>query len=140
MNMHALANPSLTEMLVTFKPQIEAALEYAGNHHNFDSVVARVLTGQARFYVNGDSFVITELQHYPQHSIVNVWLAGGNIEEIIDLTEPVARDHAIILNYRLVTLSFTGRPGFARALKAHGWRTTHVRMETLVAFDAEGSD
>ncbi len=124
--MKDLAPPeSVTEHLLRYKPQIEAALSYADNSYSFDQIVAGVLTGRLHFYPLGSAFLITEIQKYPNWSAYHIFLAGGDFKEIIAF-QPDMLENAKALGCAKLTM--TGRRGFERRLTPHGWDATHVRM------------
>jgi hypothetical protein len=105
------------------KPHIDAALEHTHSGdgrvtHTFQDIVEGVTRGQYQFWPGERSCMVTELIIYPQRKGVNVFLAGGDLDEILemekDLTEwakIIGADH----------LSLTGRTGWTRALKEAGW-------------------
>lgn len=122
--------PCLTEVLVAYRPMIEAALRYGGFDHTFDDVASRVLSGKAYFFCNETACAVCEVVRFSQASSFHVWLAGGTLEGVLALT-PEAEEVAKQLNCNRLTL--TGRKGFARALQPHGWNHTHVTMERAVS-------
>ncbi len=117
---------SLTETILRYKPQIEAALSFAGHSHSFDQIVSSVLTGKLHFYPLENSFVIMEHRQFGNWSSYHCFLAGGVFEEINALTD-IAADNARKLGATKMTL--LGRRGFERRLKPHGWNATHVLLE-----------
>lgn len=117
--------PSLTEHLIRYKPQIEAALKHADNSYTFDQIVHGVLSGKLRFFPNGDSFALMEIHTYPNWRSFHCFLAGGKLSEILEL-QPLMLEHGKELGCKRLTL--TGRRGFGRVLKKHGWELSHVQM------------
>ena len=117
---------SLTEMLLRYKDGIEAALKYSGYSHSFDDIVGAVVLGRAHFYpLSDDSFAIMEVKTYPQYKEYHCFLAGGNLDDLVAAQDMIG-ENGIALGCS--DLSIMGRRGFARALKRHGWKETHVRM------------
>ncbi len=117
---------SITEVMLRYKPEIEAALAYADHSHSFDQIVHAVLSGKLHFYPLESSFVIMEHRQYPNWSSYHCFLAGGRFDEINALTV-TASENARKLGASKLTL--TGRKGVARILPKHGWKLTHVLME-----------
>lgn len=118
-------NPSLTGLLLCWQRQIESALAHGCMDHTFDDVVQRVLNKQAFFYCNADAFAIMEPITYSRSTVYHCWLAGGTLAGVLELEEHAARDARAMGCNRL---TLTGRKGFARALKDHGWKEAHVTM------------
>jgi len=118
---------TLTETLIRYKRGIEAALRHGEHSHSFDDIVRGVLTGQLHFYPLTDtSFAIMERQEYPNLSVYHCFLAGGDLADLV-AAQGMISDNGGKLGCTKLTMM--GRRGFARALPAHGWRETHVRME-----------
>jgi len=113
---HKLA--SLASDLLKYRLDIENALMYARNSHSFDDIVDLVVTGRVHFYPLDHSFVLMEVQNYPQHKVYHVFLAGGQMPEIIK-THTKLLENARSLDCKYV--SICGRKGWERALSAEGW-------------------
>ncbi len=117
---------SLTETVLRYKPQIEAALSHADFSHSFDQITCAILSGKLHFYPLENSFVIMELRKFGNWSSYHCFLAGGSFEEINALTETAAENGRKL---GAVKLTLTGRRGFERKLKKYGWEATHVMLQ-----------
>ena len=82
---------SLTEELVRCRVWIENALAYSGDTHTFDDVSRNVLQGTHHLWPLENSCAVTEFVLYPQTKHFHVWLAGGTLNEILQLNEPFAK-------------------------------------------------
>ncbi len=104
---------------------IDEALHYAAGTHNIDSVTDLVLRGDAVFWDLGDSFMITEVVNYPTARHFHIFLAGGNLETLVNMHGDVIK---LAKALQCDKLTIAGRPGWARALKAHGWNPHLVTL------------
>ena len=105
------------------RKHIDAALEYAQHSHTFDDVVAMVMHGQLRLWSLPNSVMLTEILTYPRYKTYHIFLGGGELQEILAMhpqIEAAAREAGCS------KLSVTGRHGWQKPLKAHGWVPAHV--------------
>lgn len=96
------------------KRYIEDALEYAGGSHSIDDVRDFVLAGKAQFHPLPISCIITEIVDYPQKSMCRIWLAGGNLEELMQAEKSIAHWAKSI---GCDGMEIVGRKGWSRQLK-----------------------
>lgn len=116
---------TLASGLRKHRDRIAKTLEYADGTHTFDDVCLSVMQGKCRFWDLGESFLITEIIDFPQMRVYHIWLAGGDLADLIAMhpeVQQVARDAGC------TRLTINGRSGWLRALKAHGWRDTFVAL------------
>ena len=128
--MHSVPTPPLTQTirqlvddLDRHRHHIEAAMEYGQNSHTFDDITAMVLHGQLRLWSLPNSVMLTEIITYPRYKVYHIFLGGGDLQEILAMhpqIEQAAREAGC------VRLSVTGRHGWAKALKPHGWEPVHM--------------
>jgi hypothetical protein len=98
-----------------YRAQLEAALVYSGGTHTADDVIEMCEAGRLQHWLGPSSVIVTEILHYPQHSVCNVFLAGGNLAEIEAMTpgiEEWARAQGC------ARMAFTGRKGWERTFLA----------------------
>ena len=111
----------LFDGLARCRPYIDAALAETGvgrATHTFQDIVEGVTEGRFMFWPGERSCMITELISYPKRRGVHVFLAGGELEEILEMEKDLTKwaksigaDH----------ISLSGRAGWTRALKSAGW-------------------
>ena len=111
--------------LLRCKPWIEAALGYSGGTHTFKDIVDGISSGRLQLWPADNSCLVTEIVAYPQKKVLNVFLGGGELEEIAGMhTDVIAWAKA----QGCEALTVSGRKGWERALKRHGWKPLHVTL------------
>lgn len=128
----ATTAPLLLDKLTVFSTEIarhqekiEQSLAHTQATHTFDDVVSMVLKGALTLWTFGSSFALLEVHHFPRMKTLHVFLAGGNPEELAAMQDALA-ERAQQLGCSACTVS--GRPGWARYLKPHGWRLVTVGL------------
>jgi len=96
------------------KKWIVDALKYAHNSHTFEQVIEIVKRGDAQLWAFKDSAIVTEIINYPQRRTLRFWLAGGNLETLLEV-EPKIRKWSILYNCKAVEI--IGRKGWGKVLK-----------------------
>lgn len=107
------------------KHLIADALEFTGGTHTLDDIVAMIVSGRLHWWPLENSFMITEVVSYPQAKHLNVFLAGGDLNEIKLMNEAL-KNTALTLGCECVILS--GRRGWVKALSDIGWKESHTTM------------
>lgn len=109
-----MARPDSAEL----QRRLLRALDVAGKTHAPEDVARAVSEGRMQAWTNGDSLVVTEVQQFPRGNMLNVFLAVGNLEEVMAIQpelEAFGRAHGCS------TMRMEGRKGWARVLPHHGW-------------------
>jgi hypothetical protein len=101
-------------------PWIDAALEHAGRTHALADVEALVRDGDAQFWPGRASALVTEIHEFPRLRSLHLWLAGGDLGELVTVLRPCAEKWACGEGCTRTTI--IGRPGWARALAPEGYR------------------
>lgn len=105
---------SLLDEFERLAHHIDNALAYSNDSHTSIDVLDAIKTGNAQFFPLQNSVIVTEIVDYPQKSVCRIWLAGGDMDELIEAEKKVcewAKDigcHGIEIN---------GRKGWERQLK-----------------------
>lgn len=93
------------------------AIEYTYGTHTEDDVVAMILGGKLTLWKTDKAACVTEFSQYPQMKILNVFIGGGDLEELIrirdDLLVPFAEAHGC------KRITGVGRPGWSRVLPGY---------------------
>ena len=93
---------------------IQAALVYAGHSHTLQDVWQAINNKQAAFFPLEKSAIVVEIVDYPQRATCRIWLAGGDMEELIEAEKNVC-DWARELGCD--SMEIIGRKGWERQLK-----------------------
>ena len=95
-------------------PYIQAALRYAKFSHTVDDVWHAVQSQKAQFFPLEKSAIVTEIVDYPQRSACRIWLAGGDMDELVEAEKKVA---AWAKSIGCDGMEIIGRKGWERMLK-----------------------
>lgn len=100
-------------------PWLDAALAHAGRTHTLEDVRALVDAGEARLWTGERSAVVTVVEEDPCERRLLVWLAGGDLSELLDGLRPRIEAWARANGCRRMLV--IGRPGWERALARDGY-------------------
>lgn len=105
------------------KDWIEAALEYSCGTHDFEDVVKGVYSGTMQLWPTPKGCIVTEIVIYPKKKVLNVFLGGGELEQIMDM-------HIDVIEWAKAqgcsALTMTGRLGWKKPLAVHGWKPLYA--------------
>ena len=93
---------------------ISDALAYAGGTHTMEDVYQAVTTGKAQFHPLEKSAIITEIVDYPRRAICRIWLAGGELDELMEAEKSIA---VWAKSLGCDAMEIIGRKGWQRQLK-----------------------
>ncbi|MFN4178047.1 hypothetical protein [Phenylobacterium sp.] len=100
-------------------PFIDAALAHAGRTHALEHVAGMIEAGEAQLWAGDRSAMVTLVEDEPLERRLLIWLAGGNLEELVRRLRPAAEAWARTAGCRRVLI--VGRPGWERALAREGY-------------------
>lgn len=103
-------------------PWLAEAMTSGGDTHSKDDIWEMVESGEATLWASARSAAITEIIQNPRKVWMNVWLAGGNLEELLTILLPQAEESA--RQQGITEMWAWGRLGWIKALKQEGF--THV--------------
>lgn len=101
------------------RPWIEDALEYARGTHTIDDIEAGIEDGRFFFFSSEGSAVVVEFIDYPRLRVLNYFLIGGNLEQLVHRIEPAVTAWAKENGCRRVI--GIGRKGLSRVFAKHGY-------------------
>lgn len=104
---------------------IENALMYSGGTHEFIDIVNGVLSGTMQLWAGEHGCAVTEITVYPRKKILHVFLAGGDMEQILDFQESAAEFARI---NKCDSMTIAGRRGWTRVLDKHDWEESFCVM------------
>jgi hypothetical protein len=105
---------------------IEAALAHGNGTHDFESVRDAILAGTMQLWPASKSAAVTEVVEYAKKKVINVFLAGGDLDEITRGFDSVA---AWAKAHGCDSMTIEGRKGWTRVLDKHGFEPVFVVME-----------
>ena len=105
---------------------IEAALARGNGTHDFESVRDAILAGTMQLWPAPKSAAVTEVVEYAKKKVINVFLAGGDLDEITRGIDSVA---AWGKAQGCDSMTIAGRKGWTRVLDGHGFEPVFVVME-----------
>jgi hypothetical protein len=108
------------------RPWIEAALEYGGGTHEWEDIVKSLCEGKMQLWVGDKSAAITEILSYPKKKVLHVFLAGGDMNELISMINDASEWGKL---QKCVSMTISGRRGWERVLGKVGWKAKMIVME-----------
>jgi hypothetical protein len=105
------------------RPWIEDALEYSGGTHNFEDIVDGLASGKMQLWPAPKGCIVTEIVVYPRKKVLNVFLGGGKLEQIMDMHKDVI---AWAKAQDCEALTMHGRFGWKKPLAEYGWKPMHM--------------
>lgn len=105
---------------------IEAALAHGGATHTFEDVRDGILTGKMQIWPAQRGMAVTEIIQYPRRKVLHCFLAGGDMDQILDMIESAV---AWGRGQGCDGLTLSGRLGWDRVLRKHGFKPILVTME-----------
>lgn len=100
-------------------PWLDAALAHAGRTHSLTDVKAMVAAGEAQLWVADAAAMVTMIEDDPCERRLLIWLAGGDLQTLLEQFRLPMERWAKAQGCRRVLL--IGRPGWERALKTFGY-------------------
>jgi len=104
---------------------IESALAYSGGTHEYKDIVDGVLSGHMQLWTGESGCAVTEIMVYPKRKILHVFLAAGDMEQILDFEESAIEFGKM---NGCDGMSIAGRPGWQKILKKRGWNVAFVNL------------
>lgn len=108
---------------------IEAALEYSGGTHIYEDVERGILEGRMQIWPGKNGCAVTELVRYPQKMVLNVFLAAGEMDAILDMLESAKLWG---LSQGCSSMTVAGRKGWKRVLEPYGFKEVFTVLEVRV--------
>jgi hypothetical protein len=103
--------------------KLRKALALGGDTHTVEDIVSGVRSGALQAFSSENAFVVTEIGFAPRKKWLNVLVAAGDLDEVMDLQPQIAEFGR---RHDCEFMTMTGRRGWSRVLPDHGWRETGV--------------
>lgn len=123
MNDMTVLEMQLSDDLKRCKPWIEAALEYTGGTHLFEDIVSSIAKGQMQLWPAPRGCIVTEIVVYPRKKVLNIFLAGGELDQILDMDHDVK---AWAKSNGCTAAQMSGRMGWKKPLAPLDWKLQHA--------------
>lgn len=117
---------SILDELVRCRRWIEDALEYSGGTHLFDDVAMGVMNGAMQLWPAPRGCAVTEIVIYPRKKVLHVFLAAGEMDQLIEMIESAATWGR---QQGCSGMTLAGRHGWKRVLEKHGWQPVMTVLE-----------
>jgi len=116
---------SINDELERCKDWIEAALEYSGGTHEWSDIVEGIHSLRYQFWPAEKGCAVTEIIMFPKKKIFHVFLAGGEMDQIVDMNDSAAQ---FAKAQGCDGMSIAGRKGWSRVLKNEGWTESFTTL------------
>lgn len=113
------------ERIARCRGWIEAALAYSGGTHTFEDVARGIAEGRMQLWDAPDGCCVTEIVEYPRKRVLNGFLAGGEMGQVLDII-PSIETWARLQGCDATEL--TGRRGWTRVFAPMGYRETATTL------------
>lgn len=105
---------------------IEDALEYSGGTHTFDDVKQGILESRFQLWPADRGCAVTEIVIYPKKKVLHVFLAGGEMDQIVDMIDSAVEWGKA---QGCVSMTIAGRHGWKRVLGEYGYKPVMTVLE-----------
>lgn len=119
--------PNLREDWLKAKPYIIKALEHDDLYDIID-VECKIEDGTFLLWTGKQSAMVIEVLEFSQKKICNLLFCGGDLEELIDITDKI---EIFCKEIGVSKLFGGGRKGWLRKLKNLGWKSEHLISKDL---------
>lgn len=118
-------------MTPAVRAQLDEALHDPAPLWTLEDVVRAVETENAQLWNGPRSCMVTQVQDYPTgERVLDVWLAAGDLDEIMEARPQV---EAWAQAAGCTQIHITGRPGWARLLREHGYEHWATVVRKVIA-------
>lgn len=93
--------------------QVERAVAYQDTH-TLSDVARAIIDGHAQHWRGQKSEIVTEIKLFPQMKVCRIWLAGGDMDELVNVMLPDVEAWA--KENGCARVEIAGRKGWKRAL------------------------
>ncbi len=115
---------------------LEKALLHSGGTHSLRDVADQITQGDAQLWAEESAVLVTQIVETPKMRILHFWLAAGEMDEVITLTEKVIKWGS---KNGCERATLTGRKGWERALASTDWEPELVLMGRNIT-DGQGQE
>lgn len=98
--------------------QLSKALRLMGDTHSLDDIVAMIRLGRMQSFVHKRSWALTEIFDFPRKRVCQIFLAMGEIDELMVLHDQIAE---FAKQHECQLLRSIGRPGWRIFADENDW-------------------
>ena len=84
--------------------KLKDMLERGGGTHTLKDILAAIERGKMQSHVFGDTWLVTEIQDFPQKTNVHINFCVGNLDDVIKFGEPGVTEWAKEINADMMTM------------------------------------
>jgi hypothetical protein len=109
----------LKDLIIKWEPHRKylcEAIEYTNGTHTEDDVLTMIASGQLTLWAGEKSALVTEFSQFPRMKCLNVFIGGGDLEELRELETkvvPYAKQH------NCTRITGAGRLGWTKTLPGY---------------------
>ena len=100
-------------------PWLQAAIDKGWNTHTLDDVRRMVAEGKAHLWPAARGAMVTEVVNFPQRRVMNIFLAGGELDQLLDMEADATR---WCKTWGATGAMLHGRKGWEKVLAERGYR------------------
>lgn len=103
--------------------KMKKALRLAGGTHEVSDVIYELNAGKMQSFATDNAMVVTQIVQHPRKRELNVFLAFGDLDEVMSMqpqVEEFGRRNGCSF------LAMSGRLGWTKVLPKHGWTKVGV--------------
>ena len=104
---------------------IEQALKHSGGTHDLVDIFQGIAERKYQLKKKKKGCLVTEILEYPKKKVCHVFLGAGEMNQLTDMHESVI---AWAKQLKCTELTISGRKGWVRALKNHGWKEAQTTI------------
>jgi hypothetical protein len=108
-----------------YHEKLSKALARAGGLYTLNDILERCADGRMQSFTCNNSWVVTQISVYPQARVIDIIALVGDLDDGENLHKQVF-DFAA--KHKVDAIIATGRTGWARLAKSHGWKTVSQNM------------
>ena len=114
----------LSDDLERCKPWIEDALEYCNGTHEFNDIVLGIAESRMQLWAAPRGCIVTEIVVYPRKKVLNLFLAGGELEQLKDMNTDITN---WAISHGCTGGTLTCRLGWKKARAPLGWKLINAQ-------------
>jgi hypothetical protein len=108
------------------RARLQEALDFGGGLHSIEQLIVEVVRGSMQCFHSENAVVFTQIEARGPTRILNVYLAAGDLDEVLALQPQFM---ALGRAEGCTRVLMHGRLGWRRILPKHGWAEKYTTWE-----------